>query len=329
VPPETLSGSAECTRSRPAGRAPRVSIGLPVHNGARYLEAALDSLLAQTFTDFELIISDNASTDETPAICRAYAARDGRIRYSRLNRNTGGLANHNRVVELAVGEYFTWGSHDDLRAPEHLARCVEELDRDPEVVLCFSRVREIDELGAVLPDPREREFLANVDSHDPSTRWREMVSGHWVYDPIYGAIRRDVLGRTDLLRLYADSDRVLLGELALYGRFRRIEEALFFRRIHSGQSTRVFPSRRARVAWYAPDRVGQIAFPLLRQCREWCRVLGRVPLPWPVRLRCVRAVAAWALYWRHVMFGELTFATRVIAQRAVRRWPRLRQQAAP
>src|SRR5438128_542667 len=75
---------------------PRVSIGLPVYNGERYLRLALDSLLSQTFTDFELIISDNASTDGTTEICRAYAARDARIRYSRLEHNIGGSPNFNR-----------------------------------------------------------------------------------------------------------------------------------------------------------------------------------------------------------------------------------------
>jgi glycosyltransferase involved in cell wall biosynthesis len=326
---ETASGAADWTRSLPARRSPRVSIGLPVYNGERYLEAALESLLAQTFTDFELIISDNASTDETPAICRAYAARDRRVRYSRLDRNIGGSPNHNRVLELSVGEYFTWGSHDDLRAPEHLTRCVAVLDQNPGVVLCFSRVQEIDELGAPIPTPAHREFLANVGAHDPCKRWRHFVHDRWVYDPIYGVIRRDALGCTGLLGTYAGSDRVTLGELALHGRFHRIEERLFCRRIHAGQSSRVFPSCRARVAWNFPDRTGNIVFPIIRVSLEWFRALARVPLPWPVRVRCARAVARWALNRRQGMVDELDFAARVIAQRAVRRWPRLRQQAAP
>ena len=329
MPREALSGSAECTRSRPGGRAPRVSIGLPVYNGERYLEAALESLLAQTFTDLELIISDNASTDETAAICRAYAARDSRIRYSRLDRNIGGSPNHNRVLELSIGEYFTWGSHDDLRAPEHLARCVAVLDQSPDVVLCFSRVAEIDELGAPLLKPADREFLANVDVDDPFERWRQFLCDSWIYDPIYGVIRRDVLKRTGLLGTYAGSDRVTLGELALHGRFHQIEQALFFRRWHAGQSSQAFPSCRARLAWNFPERPRRIVFPIIRLSLEWPRTVARAPLPWRVRVRCARAVARWTLNRRQGMVDELELAARVIAQRAVRRWPRLRQQAAP
>jgi len=323
---DMTSGAVDGTRSLPAGPSPRVSIGLPVRNGERYLEAALDSLLAQTFTDFELVISDNASTDATPSICRAYAARDARIRYSRLETDIGGFPNHNRVVELSVGEYFTWGAHDDLRAPDHLAQCVAVLDQDPGVVLCFSPVQQIDEHGEPLPG---RPFLANVVSHDPSERWRELMFGGWVYDPIYGLIRREVLRRTGLLKPYADSDRVLLGELALYGRFHRLEGALFFRRIHAGQSTRAFPSRRARVAWFAPDRAGDIAFPVIRQSMEWFRIITTVPVPWRVRLRGAQAAIRWALDYRHVMRDELRFAARSIAKKALRRSPPPHQHAAP
>src|SRR5919112_5909956 len=102
---------------------PRVTIGLPVYNGERFLEQALDGLLAQTFTDFELIISDNASTDRTPEICQAYAARDSRIRYVRQPENIGAGPNHNILVPMARGEYFKWASHDDLYDPDLVAKC--------------------------------------------------------------------------------------------------------------------------------------------------------------------------------------------------------------
>jgi len=326
VRPDRAIIPTEDRRPLPSGRTPRVSIGLPVRNGERYLAAALDSLLAQTFTDFEVIISDNASTDATPEICLAYAARDGRIRYSRLERDIGGFPNHNRVVELAVGEYFTWASHDDLRAPDHLAQCVTVLDQDPGVVLCFSRVDQIDELGARLP---EREFLARLGSADPCERWFDLVHGDWVYDPIYGVIRRDVLRRTNLLRPYADADRNLLAELALHGSFHRIGEALFCRRIHAGQSTRAFPTRRSRIAWIAPDRAGDIAFPVLRQAWEWFRVLTRASLPWPVRWRCARIAGRWVLDWRRLMYDELGFAARALVGRMFFRRSPARRHATP
>ncbi len=107
---------------------PKVSVGMPVYNGAETLPAALDSLLAQTYTDFEVLINDNASTDATEAICRAYAARDSRIRYERNSANLGAAGNFNRVFERARGAYFKWFACDDLLAPDYLAECVAALE---------------------------------------------------------------------------------------------------------------------------------------------------------------------------------------------------------
>ena len=107
---------------------PRVSIGMPVYNGADHVAKAIQAILSQTFEDFELVISDNASSDGTDQICRRYAALDPRIRYCRNDHNLGAAANYNRVFELARAEYFKWAAHDDLYAPEYLERCVAELD---------------------------------------------------------------------------------------------------------------------------------------------------------------------------------------------------------
>ena len=110
---------------------PRVTLGVPVFNGGPFLPETLDSLLNQTFSDLEVVISDNASTDRTEEICRAYAARDPRVRYYRNDVNRGAAWNHNRVFELARGEFFKWSAADDLCAPEFLTLCVAALDRDP------------------------------------------------------------------------------------------------------------------------------------------------------------------------------------------------------
>src|SRR5687767_9303189 len=119
---------------------PRVSIGLPVFNGESHLALALDSVLAQTFGDFELVISDNGSTDSTRQICEDYAKRDARIRYLRSDENRGAAWNYNRVFERSRGAFFKWMAHDDLIAPQYLERCVEALDRAPATtVLAFPR----------------------------------------------------------------------------------------------------------------------------------------------------------------------------------------------
>ena len=120
---------------------PKVSIGMPVYNGEEYIRKALDSLLAQTFTDFELIISDNASTDETEAICREYMKKDSRIRYVRQVENRGGGANFKFVLDEAQGEYFMWAAHDDIRSPNFLSVNLDFLCRNPDFVASISPVR--------------------------------------------------------------------------------------------------------------------------------------------------------------------------------------------
>ena len=300
----------------PASRPPRVTIGLPVYNGERYLAEALDSLLAQTFRDFELIISDNASTDRTPEICQEYAARDPRIRYERLEANIGGFRNHNRVVKFARGEYFTWAAHDDRREPEHLARCVERLDADPEIVLCFTDQRRIDEEGAALPP---QAFLARTSSPDAFERWRDMVLGNCVYDPNYGVFRTEVLLQTRLLAQHADSDRTLLAEMALHGRFHRVAEPLFVRRIHPGGSWRQFDSVQEFTVWFAPERAGTTSFPNLSILRSFVAALNRAPVSWGTRLACYRPMVQWALDCRDLLRREAMSAISEIWARMANR----------
>ena len=128
---------------------PRLTVGLPVYNGERYLAESIDSLLGQSYDDFELIISDNASTDDTPNICERYAKQDSRIRYYRQPRNVGLAPNHNFCAEQARGELFKWAAADDLYHRDLLLRCVGVLDERPEVILVHSYTAMIDGDGAV------------------------------------------------------------------------------------------------------------------------------------------------------------------------------------
>src|SRR5829696_2574440 len=117
---------------------PRLTLGLPVYNGERYLAASLEALLGQTFTDFDLVISDNGSTDRTGEIARHYESIDPRVRYIHHPDNRGSTFNHNFVVDQTRGEFFKWVSHDDLYAPDLLAQCIAALDSRPEIALAHS-----------------------------------------------------------------------------------------------------------------------------------------------------------------------------------------------
>src|SRR5207247_8787636 len=158
-------------------RKPRVSVGLPVYNGEKFLSEALDSIIAQSFEDLELIISSNASTDGTDEICRAYVARDKRIRYYRNETNIGVDGNFNRVFQLSSGEYFKWASADDICGPDLIAKCLRVLDSDSSVVLAYPKTRFIDEIGGLLDwnDPGW-----DLRSDDAVERMRYVIySGHW------------------------------------------------------------------------------------------------------------------------------------------------------
>src|SRR5690349_21833526 len=183
------------TNVRGASRVPRVSLGMPVYNGEDFLEQALQSLLKQTFGDFELLISDNASTDRTATICQDYASADARIRYHRNPVNLGFCRNQNSVITGARGEYFLLTHHDDIRAPEYLSRTLAPLEADPGLVVCYTGTRDIDEHGVELP---RRSVPLRTDSPDPCVRFHDVIQLDHICEPGFGLTRRDVLAKTCL-----------------------------------------------------------------------------------------------------------------------------------
>jgi glycosyltransferase involved in cell wall biosynthesis len=277
-----------------SGSQHRLSIGLPVFNGENYLREALDSILAQTYTDFELIISDNASTDRTKNICYTYAAVDNRIRYYRNDRNVGAPMNYNLTFILSRGEYFKWASHDDLLAPEYLLRCVSVLDEDPSIVLCHSRTARINERGAMVGN---YDHKMRIDSQKMNERFRDLISiQHNPCWPIFGVIRSDILKRTPLHGNYPGADGNLLAEIALYGRIFEIPEYLFFRRDHPQAYTQKYVhtnhvNYREQMAWWGSASLIDIT--TLRNLSEFLRSVRRVPLKWSDRLVCYEQIFDW------------------------------------
>lgn len=273
---------------------PRVSIGLPVYNGERYLAQAIDSLLAQTFQDFELIISDNGSSDATEAICKTYAERDSRVRYYRNPYNMGVAANFTRVFELSRGDYFKWASHDDLWAPEFLARSVEVLEARSEVVLAHPRMSIIDENGQIV----ERYGISlKTDVASPHVRFHELIRTAHFLTQIHGLIRASVLRMTPLIGDFTSSDVPLVARLGLLGRIYEIPEYLVFYRHHAHQSIRL--KRRERAVWFNAANSTKIVFPEWRILYELWQCVQQVPLSWPERAWCSLYVLCWPAWQRH------------------------------
>jgi glycosyltransferase involved in cell wall biosynthesis len=230
---------------------PTVSIGLPVHNGATFVAEAIESILAQSFADFELVVSDNASTDCTPEICRGYAAADRRIRFYRQETNIGAAPNFNLVFHRSSGKYFKWAAHDDLIHPSYLEACLAVLEAQPDAVLCQSLVEIVDR------DHGEREVYDHTAFGSarpaPSKRLAARLRARPCTD-IFGLIRREALQDTALIADHVGADRTLLIELALRGRFAAVPQVLFFNRDHPDRFTRQLKSMRAQAAWFAPDQ---------------------------------------------------------------------------
>jgi glycosyltransferase involved in cell wall biosynthesis len=213
---------------------PRVSVGVPVRNGERFLAEALDSLLAQSYTDFELIISDNASSDRTESICREYAARDRRVRYYRSSQDVGLANNFNGLFTRARGEYFKWAAADDVHEPDWIARCLTVLERDPSVVLVYGKTRFIDENGAPVEDT-DPGFDLRFDA--ATDRLRYVISATSWVNAIFGLVRTKELAKTRLLPSYPGGDYPLLAELAVLGKFVEVPDLLFRRRLHPAASS--------------------------------------------------------------------------------------------
>jgi glycosyltransferase involved in cell wall biosynthesis len=269
---------------------PRLCIGLPVYNGEPYLAQAIESLLAQTFGDFRLIISDNASTDRTGEICRSYAQRDARVDYHRSPANCGAAWNFNRVVALADAEYFAWAAHDDLHAPRFAERCIDALDRQPGAILSYPTAQVIDEHGTIVAAHREP---ADVCGSAPSARFREMVWNWGLCHMLFGVIRLDALRTAQPYGPYPASDAVLLAELALRGEFCAVDEPLFLWREHAQRATRACNSDAELAAWYAPANAGRMHFRHLTLFANYLRTIARVALPLDERLRCWGIMVRW------------------------------------
>lgn len=286
---------------------PHLSVGIPVYNGEQYIAEAIESILSQTFRDLELIISDNASTDATEQICRAYAARDSRVRYYRSDQNRGASWNHNRVVELARGEYFKWQCHDDYCEVTFLEKCLAVVHADPGVVLCYSQFVRVDEQGKRLGIKSSRV----AGGAEPYERFQSLIYRRDSCEEIYGVTRTAVIRKTALLGPYSNSDDTFLAELILHGQFREVAEPLFFYRIHAAQSTKAHPSRSERMAWFKPSARTRFALPFLRLFAGYLSLLWRSPLPWREKVRCYSSMVGWFWYFKSWLAEDL---------RAIRLW---------
>ncbi len=280
---------------------PRLTIGLPVFNGAEFLEAAATALLEQTYADFELVVWDDGSTDGTADVCARLMARDRRVRLVLRSVNGGAADNFNAAFAQCRTELFKWAAQDDLHDPTHLEHCVAALDAEPRAALAHTRARSIAVDGSVMrPDWGEP---AALGSTDPVERFRAAMAHPRNPIPLqmFAVMRTEILARTGLLPSIYDFDRALVAELALHGPFVEVPKPLFAHREHPGRMGRDLssdsPSASRRLG-------GDQRLPHWRLLGRHLESVRRRPPGVPLR-PLLTVVRQWAVGHRSELTGDL------------------------
>lgn len=269
-----------------SNRARRLAVGLPVYNGERYLEQSVRSILGQSFSDFELIICDNASTDGTRSIAKRFADSDRRVRLYSNPANLGAAGNYNLAFRRASAPYFKWASADDVVADGFLERAMQEFERDRDLVLCYGSVTLIGPSGDPIGPYEQRLDLRSKRVENRFLRAREYFG---LLHVLHGVMRSDALRRTALMGAFPGSDETLMVELSLHGTFHEIPDLMLLRRMHP-QAASARQTLEERQQHIAPRSLGRFAPWYWRRSYEHLRGVARAPLPARTRLYLASAV---------------------------------------
>ncbi len=255
---------------------PLVSIGVPVFNEAAHIDAALASLRSQDYPNLEIIVCDNASTDETQVICRRHAAEDPRIRIEIAPVNRGVTANFRRAVDLASGEFFMWASGHDLWSPDFVSGCVELLLEHPSASLAYASANWIGPDGQ--PYPRESGW-SDTRGMEPAARFFTVLWGSM--NPVLGVMRLDRLRQCGSMPAIIGGDLVLLSALAIAGEFLHARHCSWSRRelrseAHYGAKLARYTSPGFAVSRSWISR----AFPLLSLPLALANIVARSRIGW-------------------------------------------------
>ena len=272
---------------------PLVSIGIPVYNGANYMDIALDAIRNQTYRNIEIIISDNASTDNTEEICRTAMAEDDRIRYIRQDVNLGASANHNEVLKHGQGKYFVWAAHDDRHDPRFVETLVEMMESNPHAMAAFSRSASIDPEGNLIT---EDDLRPDMYSANPVTRFRHILDHKNTCHPFFAVHNREKIMDTRLFLNFTGADRIMLTEILLRGPILEHPETLFFLRHHDDRST-ALPGKmktrwgHPREAWFDPNRATKIVFPQWKRLGSNITAVASAPISIVQKASCYVGLA--------------------------------------
>ena len=271
---------------------PLASAGIPVFQGENFLEETLQSLRKQDYTNMEILVCDNASTDMTVSIVKSHANEDARIRLIVNETNIGAAENYNKVFRESLGKYFAWNAHDDLSSPDFFASAVDALESNQDAVVAIPTTFRVSVNGEKLqtfPIPQD------VFSPHPHVRFRAAARAHPEVI-VFGLFRSDAVARTELHGHFSGSDRNFVAEIMLHGPAVMAGTSEFYLREHPNRSVRTYRRRgknrftHARDAWYAPERKGRIVFPSWRRLGGYIKSVRRTKLGAGESLRCYVAI---------------------------------------
>lgn len=289
----------------PMPEQPRISVGIPIYNGARWIGATAESILTQTERDLELILCDNASQDESETICRAIAAADPRVHYVRNPQNIGAPANYNLCLELANGEYFKWNSASDLCKPQLLEKCIAILDANPDVALAYSHTALLREDGTISSEDDTLE----LESESPVERFTRLLEKRGLNHVMNGVMRREMLNQTMLHQSFYSSDICLMAEISLYGKFVQLPECLFIRR-HTPETASILRTEKDLQKYFDPQLKSKMLFQRIKLNGGFFQAVGR---------SSISGAQKWALYryllrrlrWsRKALFEDIVLAVK-------------------
>lgn len=299
---------------------PRVSIGMPAYNSAGTIASAIESLLAQTFGDFELIVSDNASTDHTQEVVRELARLDARIKFQRQAINVGANPNYTAVFRPARGEYFKWASSSDWTAPRFLERCIASLEAHPDATVAAPRTR------LFTTDPaqfQEYQFDLEILDPSPAIRLYRFRNEMRLNNALNGLMRTSAVRATRVIEPYFAADVVLMGHLMLLGKLVRVEEPLYYRRMEPTTATALQGMEAIRKHHY-PRMSTRALFQGCKRYAGWLHIAAAAPLSARERYRVYRQLARMALGDRQVFVEDVRDALRYAFGALGRRSPSAR-----
>lgn len=270
-----------------------VTIGLPCYNAERYLAQSIESLLAQTFQDFTLIVCDNASTDATGEIARRYADADPRVRYHRNPLNVGMPGNFNRAFELSNSKYFKWSTADDYWHPQMLATAVAILEADPAIGLVHPCVVLVDGEGREL---RRYDDQLHLMQEDPADRFCFALDHLQLVHHHLGVLRTETIRRTQLFSKHVAADLGFVAEMSLYGKFWRVPDYHIFRRMHPDSSSWQRGNKDHEARRFHAANVRRTPFNTWRIHAAYWRAARRAPLTLAQQLRIYKRLLK-SLYW--------------------------------